>query len=69
MNHIQHEVKNIWLDLVQNGSMIKRTIILRRITLYHIATAYLPTFCIMIMAIITLYIDASHVQHCFKAIQ
>ena len=43
MNHIQHEVKNIWLDLVQNGSMIKRTIILRRITLYHIATAYLLT--------------------------
>ena len=54
-NHIQHELKNIWLDLVQNDSMIKCPIILRIILVYHIATAYLPTFCIMIMAIHNYY--------------
>ena len=53
---VQHEIKNIWLDLVQSDSMIKCTIILRIILIYHIATIYLPTFCIMIMAIITHYI-------------
>ena len=42
--------------------MIKCPIILRIILVYHIATAYLPTFCIMIMAIIVLQIDEGHFE-------
>ena len=44
----------------ENGTFIRGTIQLKRIPFYHILCTYLPTVCILIMAIITLYIDESH---------
>ena len=35
---------------------------LKRMPLYHIVLTYLPTFCICVMAIVTLYIDESHFE-------
>ena len=43
-----------------NGSRIQGLIHLKRIPIYHILCTYLPTCCILLMAIITLYIDESH---------
>ena len=43
-----------------NGSRIQGLIHLKRIPTYHILSTYLPTCCILLMAIITLYIDESH---------
>ena len=45
-----------------NGTLIQGTIQLKRIPFYHISCTYLPTCCILLMAIATLYIDESHFE-------
>ena len=44
----------------RNGTFLQGTILLKRIPFYHILCTYLPTVCILLMAVITLYIDESH---------
>ena len=46
----------------KNGTLIQGSIHLKRIPFYHILCTYLPTFCILMMAIATLYIDESHFE-------
>ena len=46
----------------ENGNLIKGYIQLKRIPFYHILCTYLPTTCILLMAIVTLYIDESHFE-------
>ena len=46
----------------ENGTTISGFIHLKRIPFYHILCTYLPTVCIILMAIITLYIDESHFE-------
>ena len=45
-----------------NGTLIQGSIELNRIPFYHILCTYLPTCCIVLMAIATLFIDESHFE-------
>ena len=46
----------------RNKTLVKSNIHMKRIPSYYIATTYLPTFCITLMAIATLFIDQSHYE-------
>ena len=46
----------------ENGNVIKGSILLKRIPVYHVLCTYVPTSCILLMAIVTLYIDESHFE-------
>ena len=46
----------------ENGTLIQGTIQLKRIPFYHILCTYLPTVCILLMAMATLYVDESHFE-------
>ena len=46
----------------ENGTLIQGSIQLKRIPFYHILCTYLPTVCILLMAIATLYVDESHFE-------
>lgn len=61
-NLLQFEVKNVYLELKENDTEIECVIIFKRNPLYHLSTTYLPTSCILLMALITLYIDESHFE-------
>jgi hypothetical protein len=45
-----------------NGTAIIMDMDLKRIIYYHLATTYLPTFCLIIIAEMTLVIDKSHFE-------
>ena len=45
-----------------NGTLIQGSIQLKRIPFYHILCTYLPTVCILLMTIATLYVDESHFE-------
>jgi hypothetical protein len=45
-----------------NGTEIIMDLDLKRIINYHLATTYLPTFCLIIIAEMTLFIDKSHFE-------
>ena len=46
----------------QNGSSIRGEFQLKRLPFYHILCTYLPTLCILAMALLTLFIDESHFE-------
>ena len=50
------------INATENGTMIHGLIHLKRIPFYHILCTYLPTCCILFMAIVTLFIDESHFE-------
>ena len=50
------------IKVEEYGAKINGIIELKRNPLYHVVLTYLPTFCISIMAIMTLYIDESHFE-------
>ena len=73
MNVIPNESKNLgpaYLDQFvvnkveifskKNKTLVQTAIQLRRIPSYFIATTYLPTFCIIFMALMSLFIDQSY---------
>jgi hypothetical protein len=49
-------------DHVLNGKEIIMEIDMNRIIYYHLATTYLPTFCLIIIAEMTMFIDKSHFE-------
>lgn len=59
---VQFNVKGVHLQLLNNGTTIRCMIKFKRNPLYHITTTYLPTSCILFMALVTLYIDESHFE-------
>ena len=58
----QFIITDVKIGQENNSSMIKCQIHLKRIPMYFIATTYMPTFCILFMALITLFIDQSHFE-------
>ena len=58
----QFWITNIEMKSFKNHSIIKCFIDLRRIPWFHITTTYAPTSCILIMALVTLFIDMSHFE-------
>ena len=59
---IQFEVTNTTLRSNDNNTKIQCLITLKRNPLYHVTATYLPTFCILMMAMVTLYIDEQHFE-------
>ena len=59
----QFVVTKVDLKAYNNDSLIKCKIHMKRVPLYFIATTFMPTICILFMALVTLFIDQSH----FKA--
>ena len=45
-----------------NGTIIKCQFSLKRIPNYHVFSTYLPTTCIILMSLLTLFIDDKHVE-------
>ena len=60
----QFVVTNIEIVSIEEDSLIQCKIQMKRVPLYFITTTFMPTICIMFMALSTLFIDKSH----FKAI-
>ena len=58
----QFVITDIDIHSINNKTLVQCIIHMKRIPLYHIATIYLPTLCIIFMALITLYIDQSHFE-------
>ena len=58
---VQFRIQEVDIE-VDNKSFIVAKIVLKRIPLYHIFTTYIPTACILIMALVTLYIDEQHFE-------
>ena len=58
----QFIITDVKIGQENNSSMIKCQIHMKRIPMYFIATTYMPTFCILFMALITLFIDQSHFE-------
>lgn len=59
---LQFKVQNTKLELKNDNTEIYCQLTLKRTPLYHMTTTYLPTFCILVMAIVTLYIDEKHFE-------
>jgi hypothetical protein len=57
----QFTIEKITMQSV-NLSTVTVTIEMRRIFFYHLATTFLPTACVMIIAEVTLFIDESHFE-------
>ena len=58
---VQFRIQDV--DIEHNEkSLIEIKVILKRIPLYHIFVTYIPTTCILIMALVTLYIDEHHFE-------
>ena len=57
---LQYQVQKI--RLLSQGDRIKCRFHLKRNPSYHMTATYLPTFCILIMAMVTLYIDEAHFE-------
>ena len=58
----QFVVTKVELETYNNDSLIKCNIQMKRVPLYFIATTFMPTICIMFMALVTLFIDQSHFE-------
>ena len=58
----QFVVTSVKLDANDNSSLIQCIIHMKRVSLYFIATTFMPTICIMFIALITLFIDQSHFE-------
>ena len=58
----QFVVTKVELNSYNNDSLIKCNIHMKRVPLYFIATTFMPTICIMFMALVTLFIDQSHFE-------
>ena len=56
----QFSVEDIRIASDENETVVKAKIYLKRMPAYHMATTYLPTSCIIFMAMATLFIDQSH---------
>ena len=56
----QFSVNNITIASAMNETVVRAKIYLKRMPAYHMATTYLPTSCIIFMAMATLFIDQSH---------
>ena len=60
---VQFRVLNVSQGGTNDSSTsIKINILLQRMYFYHLAATYLPTSCLLLIAIITLYIDDSHFE-------
>ena len=59
---VQLFIKGIELKTFKNGTMIKCLVHMKRNPMHHIFSTYLPTSCILLMAMITLFIDKSHFE-------
>ena len=58
---VQFQVLNVSQG-INDLNTIKFNILLQRMYFYHLAATYLPTSCLLLIAIITLYIDESHFE-------
>ena len=58
----QFWITDIELKALKNHSVVKFNIRMKRIPWFHITTAYMPTMCILVMALATLFIDPSHFE-------
>ena len=58
----QFVVTKIDLKTYNNDSLIRCKILMKRVPLYFIATTFMPTICILFMALVTLFIDQSHFE-------
>ena len=47
---------------INNGTIIKCQFSLTRISTYHLVSTYVPTTCIIIMSLLTLFVDEKHVE-------
>ena len=59
---LQFTVQDLDVTMERNNSLISWTLILRRNPIGHLATTYFPTLSIIIMALITLFINDSHFE-------
>ena len=58
----QFVITEVEIESLKNNNMVRCSIHFKRIPLYHIATTYMPTICILFMALVTLFIDQSHFE-------
>ena len=58
----QFIITEVEIESLKNNNMVRCSIHFKRIPLYHIATTYMPTICILFMALVTLFIDQSHFE-------
>ena len=58
----QFWITDIELKALKNYSVVKFNIRMKRIPWFHITTTYMPTMCILVMALATLFIDPSHFE-------
>ena len=58
----QFDIIKVDIGSFDNDSVVRCLIHLRRDPTYHVATTYLPTVCILVMALMTLFIDKSHFE-------
>ena len=56
----QFSIEDIKIASDKNETVVKAKLYLKRMPAYHMATTYLPTSCIIFMAMATLFIDQSH---------
>ena len=59
---LQFTVQDLDVTMERNNTLISWTLILRRNPIGHLATTYFPTLSIIIMALITLFINDSHFE-------
>ena len=59
---MQYVVEAIEVEEVHDDGTLKINIKLRRMFLHHLASTYLPTICLLVIAETTLYIDDSHFE-------
>ena len=58
----QFWITDINLKALKNYSVVKFNVQMKRIPWFHITTTYMPTMCILVMALATLFIDPSHFE-------
>ena len=58
----QFIITEVKIESLKNNNMVRCSIHFKRIPWYHIATTYMPTICILFMALLTLFIDQSHFE-------
>ena len=50
------------IQSLRNGTLLKGTMQFQRMANFHIFCTYLPTFCILVISVITLFLDESHFE-------
>ena len=58
----QFAITEVKLEANEDNSLIQCKITLKRKPMYFIATTFMPTVCILFMALVTLFIDHSHFE-------